>query len=162
MRNFLIVFGIFLLCVSCDTDTVVSGNQNISGGWDVDQPAVFEIPQLDSLRTYNMFLNVRNTNDYKFNNLFLIVRMDFPHGKVVTDTLEYRMAHPDGTWMGQGIGSVKENKLWYKEGIRFAETGNYNITITHAVRNNGAVEGVKNLEGITDVGYSIEKTDQEE
>ena len=88
--------------------------------------------------------------------------MDFPHGKVVTDTLEYRMAHPDGTWMGQGIGSVKENKLWYKEGIRFAETGNYNITITHAVRNNGAVEGVKNLEGITDVGYSIEKTDQEE
>jgi hypothetical protein len=27
----------------------------------------------------------------------------------------------------------------------------------HAMRNNGEVEGVTNLQGITDVGYSIEK-----
>lgn len=87
--------------------------------------------------------------------------MNFPHGKTVVDTLEYRMANADGSWLGQGIGSVKENKLWYKEQVKFLEEGNYNITITHAVRNNGEVEGVTKIEGITDVGYSIEATSKQ-
>lgn len=83
--------------------------------------------------------------------------MNFPHGKTITDTLEYRMANPDGSWMGQGIGDVKENKLWYKENVQFFEAGNYTVDIAQAMRNNGAVEGVTKLEGITDVGFSVEE-----
>jgi gliding motility-associated lipoprotein GldH len=83
--------------------------------------------------------------------------MNFPHGKTIADTLEYRMANPDGSWMGQGIGNVKENKLWYKEQVQFFEEGNYTVTIGQAMRNNGDVEGVTKLEGITDVGFSIEE-----
>jgi len=78
----------------------------------------------------------------------------------VTDTLEYRMANPDGSWLGNGIGSVKESKLWYKQNFTFTEQGSYRIRISHALRNNGEVDGVTNLEGITDVGYSIEKQGQ--
>lgn len=68
------------------------------------------------------------------------------------------MAYPDGSWMGQGIGNVKESKLWYKEGIRFFENGTYKVSITHAMRNNGEVEGVRNLEGIVDVGFTVEES----
>ena len=71
------------------------------------------------------------------------------------------MSNPDGTWLGKGIGNVKENKLWYKEHVSFLEKGVYNLSITHAVRNNDNVEGVTNLEGITDVGFSIEELSQE-
>lgn len=117
----------------------------------------FNLPQLDSLKNYNLFVNIRNTNEYKYNNIFLIVSINFPHGKTVTDTLEYRMANPDGTWIGQGIGDMKENKLWYKENVRFFEKGTYNVTVEQAMRNNGEVEGVKKLEGITDVGVTIEE-----
>ncbi len=130
----------------------------MDGFWGQDKTVEFKIPQLDSLKKYNLFLNIRNSNEYKFNNIFLIVSMNFPHGKTVTDTLEYRMANPDGSWMGQGIGNVKENKLWYKENVSFFEDGIYSITIGQAMRNNGAVEGVTKLEGITDVGFSIEET----
>ena len=83
--------------------------------------------------------------------------MNFPNGKTVADTLEYRMANPDGSWMGQGIGAVKENKLWYKENVQFFEEGAYTVHIAQAMRNNGEVEGVTKLEGITDVGISIEE-----
>lgn len=86
--------------------------------------------------------------------------MHFPHGKVVTDTLEYQMALPDGTWLGTG-GTIKENKFWYKEEISFFEEGNYSLSIRHAMRNNASVEGVTELEGITDVGISIEKATKE-
>ena len=40
----------------------------------------------------------------------------------------------------------------------FAEDGTYTVAIAHAMRNNGNVEGVTKLEGITDVGFSIEGT----
>jgi len=161
MHKYIFLLVFITLFIACDSNIVVSKNKTVVGVWNKENAIKFEIPQLDSLKTYNVFVNIRNTNDYKYNNIFLIVEMDFPHGKVITDTLEYKMANPDGSWLGTGIGSVKENKLWYKENVSFSEEGIYNISISQAVRNNGNVEGVTNLEGITDVGFSIEESIQE-
>ncbi len=152
---------VLVLFVSCDSNTVVSKSKSLSGNWNKDEAINFTFPQLDSIKDYNLFINVRNTNDYKYNNIFLIVSINFPHGKTITDTLEYKMANPDGSWLGTGIGSIKENKLWYKENVSFLEEGNYRISIMHAVRNNNNIEGVTNLEGITDIGFSIEVTSEE-
>ena len=154
----LAVFSVLtaLLMGSCTGDAVFSTNTSFSDGWSVTDTVQAKLPQLDSTAAYNLFINVRNTNEYPFNNLFLIAIMEFPQGKVITDTLEYRMANPDGTWMGSGLGSVKENKLWYKQGVRFTELGEYKLSIVHAVRNNGVVDGVERLTGITDVGISAE------
>ena len=146
-----------VLFVSCDSGTVFSETKAMDGYWGADEVVTFNLPQLDSLKKYNLFVNIRNTNEYNFNNLFLIVSLDYPHGKTITDTLEYRMAHPDGSWMGHGIGNVKENKLWFKENAQFLEVGNYTLNVSQAMRNNGEVEGVSKLEGITDVGFSIEE-----
>jgi hypothetical protein len=63
--------------------------------------------------------------------------------------------------LGNGISSIKDNKLWYKEQVSFKEEGVYTISIKHAVRNNGQVEGVTNLEGITDIGFSVAEITQE-
>ncbi|PQB05527.1 gliding motility lipoprotein GldH [Aureitalea marina] len=151
------ILALLLLLVGCDKSVLFSESVSFDDTWPLDQPAVFDLPQLESDRTYNLFLDVRNTNDYPFSNLFLIVSMDFPNGKVITDTLEYRMANPDGSWLGKGIGTVKDNKLWYKEQIQFTETGTYRLSVAHAVRNNNRVQGVSQLAGISDVGYSIEE-----
>ncbi len=161
MRNVLAYFFLIISLVSCNNDIVVSDSKALSGVWDKAEVVEFTIPTMDSLQQYNMFLHIRNTNDYKYSNLFIIAAITFPHGKTVTDTLEYRMANPDGSWIGEGIGNVKENKLWYKENIRFFEEGNYTLSLMQAVRNNGSVEGVTQLDGITDVGYSIEKANSE-
>ncbi len=161
MFKIVATFFVMVLFISCDSNTVFSESKSLSGVWNKNETIAFSLPQLDSLKKYNLFVNLRNTNDYRFNNIFLIVSMDFPHGKTITDTLEYKMANPDGTWLGTGIGNIKENKLWYKENVSFLEKGIYKLRISHAVRNNGNVEGVKNLEGITDIGFSIEEILQE-
>ncbi len=155
------LFLTVVMLVSCESNTVFSDSQAMDGHWGADEVVQFKLPQLDSLKKYNLFLNIRNTNEYRYNNLFLIVNMTFPHGKTVTDTLEYRMAQPDGSWMGQGIGNIKENKLWYKENVQFFEDGIYTVDIAQAMRNNGDVEGVTKLEGITDVGFSIEEASKQ-
>lgn len=154
----LFFFGVILS--SCDSNQIYSEYKSLPNHWPIDQTLEFQLPEMDSLKIYNVFLNVRNTNDYNFNNLFLIASMNFPNGKVVIDTLEYQMALPDGTWLGSG-NRVMENKLWYKENVQFFEEGLYSIKIRQAMRNNASVEGVKNLEGITDVGVIIENSKEE-
>lgn len=159
MRNSL-VFSVVLFCLflfSCDTNRVFDDYKTVPDAWNKNEVISFNIKVPDSIQPYNLFVNLRNTNDYKYSNIFLIVEMNFPHGKTLRDTLEYRMAKPNGELLGTGMTSVKENKLWYKEGVVFNESGEYTVNIQHAMRENGVVKGIENLEGITDVGFRIEK-----
>lgn len=157
MRNFVITCTLLTFLISCDSNQIFDQYESLSGGWQKDNILTFNLPQLDSLQQYNLFINVRNDNTYKFSNLFLISEMKFPNGKVLTDTLEYEMAAPDGSWLGSGFTDVKENKLWYRENVNFEESGTYEISIQHAMRMNGSVGGVEVLQGIIDIGFRIEK-----
>ncbi|GAA4280131.1 gliding motility lipoprotein GldH [Gaetbulibacter aestuarii] len=150
-----------LLYVSCDSKSVYDVYKSVPNKWHKDSIVSFNITPPDSIKPYNLFINLRNTEAYKYSNLYLIVEMDFPHGKIIKDTLEYRMADPSGKLLGEGMTDIKENKLWYKEGVVFAESGDYTVKIQQAMRENGKVDGVEALEGITDVGFRIEKTTKE-
>ncbi|NNF20466.1 MAG: gliding motility lipoprotein GldH, partial [Saprospiraceae bacterium] len=128
--------------------------------WNKDSIITFNLTPPDSINAYNVFVNLRNTIDYKYSNLFLIVTAEFPHGKVITDTLEYRMADQNGKFLGSGFTDLKENKFWYKENLIFEESGEYKFSIRHAMRENNEVIGIIDLEGITDVGLRIEENDK--
>ena len=143
--------------VSCDNNRVYDSYHTVNNGWNIQEPIQFEVSDVDSIVPHNVFITLRNTNEYKYSNLFLIARMDTPNGKQLIDTLEYTMATPEGEWLGTGFNDVKENKLWYKEGVRFRESGTYNFSIEHAVRKNGNITGDERLEGITEVGLRIER-----
>lgn len=148
----------FMAFVACDKDRVFDEYQAVQRGWNKDSVYTFKLGELDSLKTYNLFIDVRNDSQYQYSNLFLITQIQFPKGKVVSDTLEYEMAKPDGTWLGTGFGDIKESKLWYKKNVRFTEPGEYQVKIKQAMRKNGEVDGIENLKGITDIGFRIEKS----
>lgn len=153
-----VLFVIAGLLTSCDSKRVYDKYESLPNAWNKDSIISFKLENIDSLRNYNLFINVRNNNEFAFSNLFLIAQIQFPQGKVITDTLEYQMAAPNGEWLGTGFGDVKENKLWYKENVQFNEPGEYEVSIQHAMRKSGSEDGIKDLEGITDVGFRIEKT----
>ncbi len=143
----------------CNDDLVFSRYQPTQGGsWGKEEVMRFEFPAPDTLNRHNLFINVRNDDRFPYSNLFVIATLDFPDGTTFKDTLEYEMALPDGRWLGKGAGSLKENKLWYKENIVFPFKGVYTLELIHAMRKNGSVEGIQNLPGITDLGLEIEKS----
>ena len=152
----LIISCLFTI-LSCDEKRVFDQYESLPNHWHQDSIVNFKFSAPDTLNSYNLFINLRNNSDYKYSNLFLITEMQFPRGKVISDTLEYRMAKPSGEWLGTGFGELKENKLWYKENIRFSELGDYQINIEQAMREVGETESLARLEGITDVGFRIEK-----
>ena len=110
---------IFISFASCDQNSIYDNYQTISGGWSINEPVTFTIEEPDTVQKYDLFVTLRNTNEYPYNNLFLITALDFPNGRKFVDTLEYAMAEPNGTWLGKGFNDVKESKLWYREGVRF-------------------------------------------
>ncbi len=157
----LLVAVIFcFLITSCDSKAMFDIYKSVPNQWHKDSVASFNFKAPDTTRNYDLFVQLRNTNDYKFSNLFLIVELNYPNGKAVKDTLEYKMAAPNGELLGKGFSDLKENKLWFrgfKKPFHFEEQGDYTINIQHAMRNNGEVNGVENLEGITDIGFRVEQ-----
>ena len=151
----LILFSLF----SCDKKRVFDEYQSVGKAWHKDSVVTFDLPQLDPAKFYNLYVNVRDNDDFPFNNLFLIVSLEQPNHKVKVDTLEYQMTNPDGTLLGDGFTDIKENKLFYKGKERFTQKGMYKIHIKQAIRQTGKIEGVQALPGISDVGFRIESTE---
>ncbi|MFA5556939.1 MAG: gliding motility lipoprotein GldH [Flavobacteriaceae bacterium] len=149
--------ALFFLTVSCsDKKQVFQSYKSVGKSWHKDSIVSFEFEAKDTLMSYNLFLNVRANANYPFSNIFLIASIESPDGQIKKDTLEYTMASPDGTMLGNGFSDIKESKLWFKENYNFSETGKYTFKIEQALRNRNEVEGVEKLEGISDVGFSIE------
>ncbi|MFT7334458.1 MAG: gliding motility-associated lipoprotein GldH [Porticoccaceae bacterium] len=155
LKNSFFILLTVILFYSCDKQRVFDEYKTVGSAWHKDSIITFDLPILDSTKRYNLFINLRDNNNYQYNNLFLIVSLEKPNGYTKVDTLEYQMASPDGALLGEGFTDIKESKLFYKENVRFR--GKYKVSIKQAVRETGKVPGVTLLEGITDIGLRIEK-----
>lgn len=157
LKNSIVFLAVLFLFCSCDKKRVFDDYTSLDGSWHKDSIVAFEIEQADTVSEYNLFVNIRANNSYPYSNLFLIVEMQQAGTRLTkVDTLEYQMANPDGTLMGDGFTDVKESKFWYKENVRFPKPGKYIFSIQQAVRQGGKVGGDAELNGITDVGFRIE------
>lgn len=155
-KAFVLIAIFSLLLVSCDKTRVYDDYKSIKNEWHRDSLVSFTFEAPDTLQGYNLFINLRNNSEYKYSNLYLITEINYPNGRVISDTLQYEMATPSGEWLGTGFGEVKESKLWYKENFRFEEAGEYEVTLQQAMRKRDSVSGIQELEGITEVGFRIE------
>ena len=156
IKNSALLLLIALLFFSCDKKRVFDEYKSVGSAWHKDSIVTFNLPELDSTKKYNLFVTLRDNNNYPYNNLFLIVAIELQNGFTKVDTLEYQMANPDGSLLGDGFTDIKESKLWYKEKVTFPEKGKYKLSIEQAVRQTGKVKGVEKLQGITEIGFRIE------
>ena len=161
--NSLLLLGLLFCFCSCDKKRVFDEYASLDEKWHKDSIISFEFDQTDTVSKYNLFINVRNNNSYQYSNLFLIVQMQQPGTRLIkVDTLQYVMANPDGTLLGEGFTDIKESKLWYKENQRFPKPGKYTVNIQQAVRKAGNIPGVEELEGVTEVGFRVETVESKE
>lgn len=159
LKSNLILVLVTILLFSCDKKRVFDDYKSVGESWNSKDVVGFNLPKLDTTKYYNLFVNVRDNDNYPFNNIFLIVKLEEPDGVIKVDTLEYQMANPDGTLLGEGFTDVKESKLVYKERAKFKFSLNNKVFIKQVVRKSGNIVGVENLDGITEVGFRIETLD---
>lgn len=153
----LIGFIIILVLLSCSNNEIYNQYKPINKhSWNASNTIKFRIENTDTISKKNVFINIRNNKNYAFSSLFLITKIKLPKGTKIIDTLEYEMTNAKGEWLGSGYTDIKENKLLFKENVTFNQLGEYQIQINHATRSISDVNGENSLQGITDVGLSIE------
>lgn len=142
---------ISVLFISCDKNRVFEDNAVIKDNqWFLNNKPVFYVDIKDTTSAYNIYFNVRNTGNFKYSNLFILLTVQGPKSKAETNRYEFRLANPDGKWLGSGLGDIYSNRIKLEEKIMFPKKGVYSFTVEQNMRDNP-------LEGIEDVGIRIEK-----
>lgn len=147
----LILIFASLIFASCIKKSVYEEQVSIANNtWDVHQRLSFEIPVKDTLSTNNLIINIRNTQEYPFQNIFLFIETLDPRGLSIKDTLDCPLADNEGKWLGNGLGSHYQTEFMFKRNVRFPHSGTYTIVVEQGMRK-------EDLEGISDVGVRVEK-----
>ena len=151
MSRIIAFFALIALLFSCSKNSCEVVMNNLNGKWDKKKVQNFQFNIKDSQNPKNIIFVVRNTNDYPYSNIRLIVNvLNEETKKKEVDTLNYILAKPNGDWIGQGFGDTKETLFQYKLNYKFPQNGNYTFGIIQAMRTDILV-------GIEDIGIKIEK-----
>lgn len=119
--------------------------------WDVKNPIVFNVDINDTVNYYNVFVNIRNADNYGYSNLYIFIDVLSPTHIQERDTMQCILADPNtGKWLGQGLGDIWDNKILFKRNVRFRQRGEYAIRYTQAMRED-------KLPMIMDVGLTVEQ-----
>lgn len=118
--------------------------------WTYVKPVQIKFTIEDTNIPYHIFINLRHTADYKYANIFLRIRQINPDRKTSSFRKEYRLANPDGEWLGKGSGNLYGYLLPLHFNYRFPLKGTYVIEIEQNMRDNP-------LREISEVGLRVER-----
>ncbi|HEY1025834.1 MAG TPA: gliding motility lipoprotein GldH [Sphingobacteriaceae bacterium] len=153
--NRLLVFtGLISMLTACaNNGAVIDTNQAIIGeNWSYINKVRVPVTIDDEKAVYSIFVNLRHTGDYKYSNIFLLIHQVGPDGRRVTERREFKLANPDGEWLGSGSGSLYSYQLPFKDSYRFPQKGKYVFEIEQNMRDNP-------LKEVTDAGLRVEKVE---
>ncbi len=146
----------FLVCLvvifqACQRGVIYQDQRNLpSEGWDYQDGILFEVNIDDTLSLHELYLDVRNTTDYAYSNLFLFLEIEFPDSRTLRDTIECVLADKRGQWTGKGLGHVRANRFLFRDDVWFPKKGVYRFRLYHGMRH-------ELLDGLSDIGVRIEK-----
>ncbi len=149
--NFIISFFVIIMLSSCNSKSLYDHNEDVPQEWSEFDSLHFNFNVSDTINPYNMYINVRNTTDYQYSNIYFFMQIHFPDGRMAIDTLEVFLADRKGNWLGKGFGKNKDIQVLFRKRGRFPMSGFYKIDLEQAMR-------AKQLSGIKSVGIRIERT----
>ncbi len=152
----IVAFFLFLLIFSsCGSGILIDRNKKIENSvWKSDDIVKFSVNVPDTVQLYNFYIDIRNSSDYKYSNIFLFLKTLYPNGMYSVDTIECMLADNTGKWLGKEHGKIIDNRVLFRQGIRFKLSGNYSFEFEQAMRE-------PELEGIEDFGIRIDKFETE-
>lgn len=154
MSRYVVIILIFfggISLFSCDDSALYDHNNKLDGSWKSKQKLKYSFEVTDSLQAYDFYINIRNSTDYRFSNIYFFMTTHFPNNQLAIDTIECFVSNSKGEWLGEGLGKFRDLQLQLKRNGRFPYCGKYTIEMEQATREPA-------LEGIEAVGIRIEKT----
>lgn len=106
----------------------------------------------DTQSCYQLYVVLRHTDFYQFNNIWLNLSASIPGDTMQSRNIELVLASESKGWMGKGMSDIYEVRSAITQGkpVRFKRSGDYNFTIRQIMRQDP-------LKHVLSVGLRMEK-----
>lgn len=143
---------ITVLCSCTDPRAVLDQNTAIPNrNWSYVNKIKYDVKIDDPSVAYNLYANIRVSGDYKYANLFVLIKQsNLRGGKPWVTRYEFKLANADGEWLGTGTGNLYSYQVPFKTNYTFPEKGTYHFEIEQNMRDNP-------LREVSDIGLRVEK-----
>ena len=153
MRSTLVFIVLILWFSSCDQTRVFEKNSDFdSRYWVVKDKPEFEFEITDTVQTYNLYGNVRNSLDYPYARIFITYTLS-DSTEVLEKGMARKMLFDDKTgepFGESGLGDIYHHRVPLKLKYQFAHPGKYRVSFEQFMRTD-------TLAGILAVGLRVEK-----
>lgn len=120
--------------------------------WQYDFPVSGSFAISDTTSLYKIYIVLRHTDSYKYNNIWLNVGMQFPGDSMQYRKIDLQLGSDAEGWEGTGMNDIWEVRKLLNARFRFKKAGEYKFNITHIMRDNP-------LPGIMSAGIRVQKAD---
>lgn len=142
-----------LLLNSCTNNTLIDVNVEVpENSWMYAKSVKATVEIKDPKLAYSVFFKIRNTADYRYSNIYVIMRIKNGNKFLKDGRSQFQLAKADGQWVGKGSGDLYSNNFLLLKKFKFPKAGKYTIEVEQNMRDNPLV-------GVSDIGIAVE-TDQ--
>ena len=149
----LILLGLVSILLSaCSKTDVFEKNHSIPKyQWSYDLRPNFEFAITDTVALYNLYVVLRHTDAYRYNNIWLNVGTQAPADTVRYQRFDLQLGSDATGWEGTGMGDIWELRKSITRGpFKFNKAGNYKFSVAQIMRENP-------LPGIVSIGIRLER-----
>lgn len=152
-KLFLLALPLFMMLSGSgctDPNAIIDQNASIGNlNWSYANKVKYDVKIDDPSTPYNIDINLRVTGNYRYSNIFMLVRRNGP-GLNSTTRFELKLAAQDGRWLGTGSGNLYSFQVPIITNFKFPAKGTYHFEIEQNMRDNP-------LREVSDVGLRVEK-----
>lgn len=152
MLGGLLLIGAF---ANCGENAVFQDSKKLSEeGWRKNEVVSFDYVSEDSSSVYDILVDIRNNDDYPYQNFWLFVHTLSPDSVEFSDTLNCVLADNYGKWLGGFSGSMYHVPVLFLS-AKFPKLGKYHFDLVQGMRSD-------TLSGISEIGIRIVKKENGE
>lgn len=153
-QHFLVVFIIITstFLTACTRLDVFEKNMVIpKNQWPYSLHPAFDFIIKDTTASYNLYIVLRHTDAYRYNNIWLNVGTQSPGDSTRYQKFELQLGTDAKGWEGTGMDDIWElRKLITNGPVKFNKAGNYHFSVAQIMRENP-------LHHIMNIGIRVEK-----
>lgn len=152
IKKLFILLLIVILFSSCTRLDVFEKNTTIPGmKWNTNFIATGTVNISDTVSAYNIYIVMRHTDAYNYNNIWLNTGLQAPGDSMKFQKINLTLGNDASGWEGSGMNDIWEvRKLISGVPKRFIRSGLYNFSIQHIMRDDP-------LREVMSIGIRLEK-----
>lgn len=150
----IIFIGFIIFFSSCKEKYSFDKKYDIANqSWKYIDTLNFDFEIKDSMKIYNLYLEVTHGDSYPYQNLYMMTHTKFPNGMRPSQLLNIDLAEKTGKWQGEKSGDNWTQKVDLQKGAFFNQVGKYTLTLSQYMRQDS-------LPALKSIRFAIEETKQ--